>query len=192
MYNDKVMEIFQNPKNVGELKGANGIGTVGNESCGDIMKLYLKINDKEVIENASFKTFGCAAAIVSSSVATEMIKGKTVDEALQLENEAIIDYLGGLPDNKIHCSILAKEAITEAVKDFRKKQAKLAKKAAKEGAKEQTKPATKETAKATEKSAKQVKEDKANKMAKINDATQKMESAKKRLSLFAKKDKKAK
>lgn len=192
MYNDKVMEIFQNPKNVGELKGANGIGTVGNESCGDIMKLYLKINDKEVIENATFKTFGCAAAIVSSSVATEMIKGKTVDEALQLENEAIIDYLGGLPDNKIHCSILAKEAITEAVKDFRKKQAKLAKKAAKEGAKEQTKPATKETAKATEKSAKQVKEDKANKMAKINDATQKMESAKKRLSLFAKKDKKAK
>ena len=192
MYNDKVMEIFQNPKNVGELKGANGIGTVGNESCGDIMKLYLKINDKEVIENATFKTFGCAAAIVSSSVATEMIKGKTVDEALQLENEAIIDYLGGLPDNKIHCSILAKEAITEAVKDFRKKQAKLAKKAAKEGAKEQTKPVTKETAKAKEKSAKQVKEDKTNKMVKINDATQKMESAKKRLSLFAKKDKKAK
>ena len=192
MYNDKVMEIFQNPKNVGELKGANGIGTVGNESCGDIMKLYLKINDKEVIENATFKTFGCAAAIVSSSVATEMIKGKTVDEALQLENEAIIDYLGGLPDNKIHCSILAKEAITEAVKDFRKKQAKLAKKAAKEGAKEQTKPVTKETAKAKEKSAKQVKEDKTNKMVKINDATQKMESAKKRLSLFAKKDKKTK
>ena len=119
MYNDKVMEIFQNPKNVGELKGANGVGTVGNESCGDIMKLYLKINDKEVIENATFKTFGCAAAIVSSSVATEMIKGKTVDEALQLENEAIIDYLGGLPDNKIHCSILAKEAITEAVKDYK-------------------------------------------------------------------------
>ena len=151
MYNDKVMEIFKNPKNVGELKGANGIGTVGNESCGDIMKLYLKINDKEVIENATFKTFGCAAAIVSSSVATEMIKGKTVEEALELENEAIIDFLGGLPDNKIHCSILAKEAITEAVKDYRKKQAKLAKKAAKEGVKAQTKPAVKEANKTKEK-----------------------------------------
>ena len=191
MYNDKVMEIFQNPKNVGELKGANGIGTVGNESCGDIMKLYLKINDKEVIENASFKTFGCAAAIVSSSVATEMIKGKTVDEALQLENEAIIDYLGGLPDNKIHCSILAKEAITEAVKDYRKKQAKLIKKAAKEATKTQTKP-EKETAKPKAKPAKEVKQTNTDKMAKINDATQKMESAKQRLSLFAKKDKKAK
>ena len=191
MYNDKVMEIFQNPKNVGELKGANGIGTVGNESCGDIMKLYLKINDKEVIENATFKTFGCAAAIVSSSVATEMIKGKTVDEALQLENEAIIDYLGGLPDNKIHCSILAKEAITEAVKDYRKKQAKLIKKAAKEATKTQTKP-EKETAKPKAKPAKEVKQTNTDKMAKINDATQKMESAKQRLSLFAKKDKKVK
>lgn len=191
MYNDKVMEIFQNPKNVGELKGANGVGTVGNESCGDIMKLYLKINDKEVIENATFKTFGCAAAIVSSSVATEMIKGKTVDEALQLENEAIIDYLGGLPDNKIHCSILAKEAITEAVKDYRKKQAKLIKKAAKEATKTQTKP-EKETAKPKAKPAKEVKQTNTDKMAKINDATQKMESAKQRLSLFAKKDKKAK
>ena len=191
MYNDKVMEIFQNPKNVGELKGANGIGTVGNESCGDIMKLYLKINDKEVIENATFKTFGCAAAIVSSSVATEMIKGKTIDEALQLENEAIIDYLGGLPDNKIHCSILAKEAITEAVKDYRKKQAKLIKKAAKEATKTQTKP-EKETVKPKAKPAKEVKKTNTDKMTKINDATQKMESAKQRLSLFAKKDKKAK
>ncbi len=192
MYNDKVMEIFKNPKNVGELKGANGIGTVGNESCGDIMKLYLKINDKEVIENATFKTFGCAAAIVSSSVATEMIKGKTVEEALELENEAIIDFLGGLPDNKIHCSILAKEAITEAVKDYRKKQAKLAKKAAKEGVKAQTKPAVKEANKTKEKPVKEVKEDKTNKMAKINDATKKMEETKKRLSLFAKREKKTK
>ena len=131
MYNDKVMEIFQNPKNVGELKGANGIGTVGNESCGDIMKLYLKINENQIIENATFKTFGCAAAIVSSSVATEMIKGKSVDDALKLENESIIEYLGGLPDNKIHCSILAKEAIEEAIKDYRKKEAKKAKKNAK-------------------------------------------------------------
>ena len=131
MYNKKVMEIFQNPKNVGELKGANGIGTVGNESCGDIMKLYLKINENQIIENATFKTFGCAAAIVSSSVATEMIKGKSVDDALKLENESIIEYLGGLPDNKIHCSILAKEAIEEALKDYRKKEAKKAKKNAK-------------------------------------------------------------
>ena len=131
MYNKKVMEIFQNPKNVGELKGANGIGTVGNESCGDIMKLYLKINENQIIEHATFKTFGCAAAIVSSSVATEMIKGKSVDDALKLENESIIEYLGGLPDNKIHCSILAKEAIEEAIKYYRKKEAKKAKKNAK-------------------------------------------------------------
>ncbi len=177
MYNNKVMEIFQNPKNVGELKGANGIGTVGNEACGDIMKLYLKINNNGVIENASFKTFGCAAAIVSSSVATEMIKGKTIDEALQLENEAIIDYLGGLPDHKIHCSILAKEAITEAIKDYRKKQAKLAKKAQNQKDKQ---PATKEL---------KVEE----KTKKIEDATQKMEATRKRLSLFGKKeDKKVK
>ncbi len=87
MYNDKVMEIFQNPKNVGELKGANGIGTVGNEACGDIMKLYIKVDKNEVITNATFKTFGCAAAIVSSSVATEMIKGKKIEEALKLENQ---------------------------------------------------------------------------------------------------------
>ena len=121
MYNDKVMEIFQNPKNVGELKGANGIGTVGNEACGDIMKLYIKVDKNEVITNATFKTFGCAAAIVSSSVATEMIKGKKIEEALKLENEQILDYLGGLHDNKIHCSILAKEALEAAVKDYRKR-----------------------------------------------------------------------
>ena len=128
MYNDKVLEIFQNPKNVGELKGANGIGTVGNAACGDIMKLYIKVNDKDVITDASFKTFGCAAAIVSSSVATEMIKGKKIEEALKLENQQIIDYLGGLPDNKIHCSILAKEALEAAVADYRKKQTKKSKK----------------------------------------------------------------
>ena len=121
MYNDKVMEIFQNPKNVGELKGANGIGTVGNEACGDIMKLYIKVDKNEVITNATFKTFGCAAAIVSSSVATEMIKNKKIEEALKLENQQILDYLGGLPDNKIHCSILAKEALEAAVKDYRKR-----------------------------------------------------------------------
>ena len=89
MYNKKVMEIFQNPKNVGELKGANGIGTVGNAACGDIMKLYIKVDENQVITDASFKTFGCAAAIVSSSIATEIIKGKTIEEALKLENKQI-------------------------------------------------------------------------------------------------------
>lgn len=117
MYNEKVMEIFSNPKNVGSIKDANGIGTVGNPSCGDIMKLYLLIKDNK-IQDAKFETFGCAAAIVSSSVATEMIKGKTIDEALNLKNSDIIDYLGGLPAQKIHCSVLAKEAIEEAIKYY--------------------------------------------------------------------------
>lgn len=117
MYNEKVMEIFANPKNVGAIENANAIGTVGNPSCGDIMKLYLLIKDNK-IEDAKFETFGCAAAIVSSSVATEMIKGKTVEEALNLNNQEIIDYLGGLPAQKIHCSVLAKEAIEEAIKYY--------------------------------------------------------------------------
>jgi len=121
MYNEKVTEIFANPKNVGEMKDANAIGQVGNAACGDIMKLYLKINKNEIIEDASFQTFGCAAAIVSSSVATEMIKGKTIEEALKLENQEILDYLGGLPTHKIHCSILAKEAIHSAIDNYRKK-----------------------------------------------------------------------
>ena len=131
MYNEKVMEIFKNPHNVGELKDANAIGQVGNVACGDIMKIYLKINDKQVIEDASFKTFGCAAAIVSSSIATDMIKGMTIDEALQLDNDKIIEIAGGLPVHKIHCSVLAKEAIEEAVKDYHKRQARQAKKAQK-------------------------------------------------------------
>lgn len=117
MYNEKVMEIFSNPKNVGKIENANAIGTVGNPSCGDIMKLYLLIKDNK-IEDAKFETFGCAAAIVSSSVATEMIKGKTVEEALNLNNNEIIEYLGGLPAQKIHCSVLAKEAIEEAIKYY--------------------------------------------------------------------------
>jgi len=121
MYNEKVTEIFANPKNVGEMKDANAIGQVGNAACGDIMKIYLKINKNEIIEDASFQTFGCAAAIVSSSVATEMIKGKTIEEALKLENQEILDYLGGLPTHKIHCSILAKEAIHSAIDNYRKK-----------------------------------------------------------------------
>ena len=121
MYNEKVVEIFTNPKNVGEIKDANAIGQVGNPACGDIMKLYLKINDKGIIEDAKFQTFGCAAAIVSSSVATEMIKGKTIEEALKLENQEILDYLGGLPAHKIHCSVLAKEAIESAIDNYNKK-----------------------------------------------------------------------
>ena len=106
MYNEKVMEIFKNPKNVGSLRGANAKGRVGNAACGDIMELYLIIED-EVIKDAKFKTFGCAAAIVSTSVATELIKGKTIEEALAIKNKDILDILGGLPQNKIHCSDLA-------------------------------------------------------------------------------------
>ena len=119
MYNEKVLEIFKNPQHVGVMKDANAIGKVGNVACGDIMQIFLKINDKDVIEDASFQTFGCAAAIVSSSVACEIIKGKTVEEALKLENKEIIDILGGLPDHKIHCSVLAKEAIADAIKHYR-------------------------------------------------------------------------
>ena len=123
MYNEKVMEIFSNPMNVGALEDANAIGTVGNPSCGDIMKLYLKI-ENNVIKDAKFETFGCAAAIVSSSIATEMIKGKTVEEALNLNNKDIIDELGGLPAQKIHCSVLAEEAIKKAIEDYYAKQGK--------------------------------------------------------------------
>ena len=127
MYNKKVMEIFQNPQNVGEIKGASGVGTVGNEACGDIMKLFLKIDENDVIIDAKFKTFGCAAAIVSSSVTTEIIIGKTVEEALKVTNEQILSIVGGLPAHKIHCSILAQEAIEKAVADYRKKQARVLK-----------------------------------------------------------------
>ena len=121
MYNSKVLEIFKNPKNVGSLKGANGIGKVGNAACGDIMKIYLKISDDGIIEDAKFKTFGCAAAVATSSTATEMIKGMTLDEALTVTNKKVIDYLGGLPAQKIHCSVLAEEAIKGAIDDYRLK-----------------------------------------------------------------------
>lgn len=132
MYNAKVLEIFKNPKNVGTLKGANGIGKVGNAACGDIMKIYLKISDDGIIEDAKFKTFGCAAAITTTSVATELIKGKTIEEALQVKNSQIVDILGGLPAQKIHCSILAEEAIKAAVDDYYKRKEKAEKKAANE------------------------------------------------------------
>lgn len=118
MYNKKVIEVFSNPKNVGEIENANGVGSVGNAACGDIMKIYLKI-ENDVITDASFQTFGCAAAIASSSVATDMIKGKTVDEALKIKNADVVEALEGLPPQKIHCSVLAEEAIGEAIKDYR-------------------------------------------------------------------------
>lgn len=118
MYNERVIKEFSNPQNVGELKDANAVGTVGNATCGDIMKIFMKINENDVIEDVSFQTFGCAAAIATSSVATAMIKGKTVDEALKLTNQQVIDELGGLPPQKLHCSVLAEEAIKEAINNY--------------------------------------------------------------------------
>ena len=120
LYTDKVIENFQNPKNVGELEDANAIGEVGSPACGDIMKMFMKINDDGVIEDISFKTYGCGAAIATSSVATEMLKGKTVEEARKLTNQQVIDELGGLPPVKIHCSVLAEEAIKAALDDYEK------------------------------------------------------------------------
>jgi nitrogen fixation NifU-like protein len=118
MYNQKVMNEFENPKNVGIIEDADGIGTVGNPSCGDIMQIFLKIED-EVIKDAKFKTFGCAAAIATSSVATGLIIGKTVAEALKVTNKDVVKVLENLPAQKIHCSVLAEEAIREAIKDYR-------------------------------------------------------------------------
>ena len=117
MYNERVVKEFQNPHNVGEMKDANAVGTVGNAVCGDIMKIYMKI-ENNVIEDVSFQTFGCAAAIATSSVATTMIKGKTVDEALKLTNAEVVDKLGGRPPQKLHCSVLAEEAIKAAINDY--------------------------------------------------------------------------
>ncbi|MCI8412778.1 MAG: iron-sulfur cluster assembly scaffold protein [Clostridia bacterium] len=118
MYNDRVIKEFSNPQNAGELKDANAVGQVGNAACGDIMKIFMKINDDNVIEDVSFQTFGCAAAIATSSVATSMIKGKTVEEALKLTNAQVVEELGGLPAQKLHCSVLAEEAIKAAVHDY--------------------------------------------------------------------------
>lgn len=121
MYNEKVMQAFQNPKNVGEIENPSGVGLVGNESCGDIMQITLKI-ENDIIVDAKFKTFGCAAAIATSTTATEMIKGMTVDEALKVTNKKVLEVLGGLPSQKIHCSVLAEEAIQKAIEDYRSKQ----------------------------------------------------------------------
>ncbi|HUU50636.1 MAG TPA: Fe-S cluster assembly scaffold protein NifU [Nitrospinota bacterium] len=121
MYTEKVMDHFTNPRNVGEIEDADGVGTVGNPACGDIMKIFIKVKDN-VIEDIKFKTFGCGAAIASSSVATELIKGKTIEEALKLTNKVVIEALGGLPKEKLHCSVLAEDALKSAIEDYQKKQ----------------------------------------------------------------------
>ena len=119
MYSEKVMDHFENPRNVGEIPDANGVGTVGNAKCGDIMRMYLKV-ENGIIQDVKFKTFGCGAAIATSSMATEMVKGKSLKEALQLTNKAVAEALDGLPPVKIHCSLLAEEAIHAAVEDYLK------------------------------------------------------------------------
>ena len=120
MYSEKVMDHFSNPRNVGEIEDASGTGTVGNAKCGDIMKMDIKV-ENGIIVDVKFKTFGCGAAIATSSMATEMVKGKTIDEALQLTKKAVAEALDGLPPVKIHCSMLAEQAIHAAVEDYKKK-----------------------------------------------------------------------
>ncbi|GAA0124161.1 MULTISPECIES: Fe-S cluster assembly scaffold protein NifU [Clostridium] len=121
IYSEKVMDHFTNPRNVGEIENASGVGEVGNAKCGDIMRVYLKIEDNIVVD-AKFKTFGCGSAIASSSMATELIKGKSVDDAWELSNKAVAEALDGLPPIKMHCSVLAEEAIHKAINDYRIKQ----------------------------------------------------------------------
>lgn len=117
LYSDKVMDHFQNPRNVGKMDDADGVGEVGNAKCGDIMKMYIKVKDG-IITDVKFNTFGCGSAIATSSMATELIKGKPVEEALELSNQAVVEALDGLPPQKIHCSVLAEEAVRAAVKDY--------------------------------------------------------------------------
>ena len=122
MYSEKVMDHFTNPRNVGEIEDANAVGQVGNPKCGDIMKIYMKINDDtQIIEDVKFKTFGCGAAIATSSMATELVKGKTVQQALEVTNKAVMEALDGLPPVKVHCSLLAEEAIHAALWDYAEK-----------------------------------------------------------------------
>ncbi len=118
LYSEKVMDHFENPRNVGKLADADGIGEVGNAKCGDIMRMYLKIDENQVITDVKFNTFGCGSAIATSSMATELIKGKTVKEALELSNKAVVEALDGLPVHKLHCSVLAEQAVRAAVKDY--------------------------------------------------------------------------
>ena len=121
MYSEKVMDHSQNPRNVGEIENASGVGTVGNAKCGDIMRIYLDIDDDGIIKDCKFKTFGCGAAVATSSMATEMVKGKSIQEALQVTNKAVMEALDGLPPVKVHCSLLAEEAIHAALWDYAEK-----------------------------------------------------------------------
>ena len=120
-YSEKVMDHFTHPRNVGEIENADGVGTVGNAKCGDIMRIYLDVDDNDVIVDCKFKTFGCGAAIATSSMATELIKGKTIWEALEITNKVVVEALEGLPPVKVHCSVLAEDAIKHAVADYLKK-----------------------------------------------------------------------
>ena len=118
LYSEKVMDHFRNPRNVGQIDDADGVGEVGNAKCGDIMRMYIKVDDNGVITDCKFNTFGCGSAIATSSMATEMIIGKTVEEALDLSNKAVVEALDGLPVHKLHCSVLAEQAVRAAVKDY--------------------------------------------------------------------------
>ena len=121
MYSEKVMDHFSNPRNVGEIENASGVGTVGNAKCGDIMRMYMDIDESGIIRDVKFKTFGCGAAVATSSMATELVKGKTVEEAMQVTNKAVMEALDGLPPVKVHCSLLAEEAIHAALWDYAEK-----------------------------------------------------------------------
>ena len=121
MYTEKVMDHFTNPRNVGEIENASGVGTVGNAKCGDIMRIYLDIDQEGIIQDVKFKTFGCGAAVATSSMATELVKGKSVNEALHITNKAVMEALDGLPPVKVHCSLLAEEAIHAALWDYAEK-----------------------------------------------------------------------
>lgn len=120
LYSEKVMDHFKNPRNVGEMENPDGVGHVGNQICGDVMELYIKVKD-DIIVDAKFKTFGCGAAIASSSMVTEMVKGKSLEKALEISNKAVAEALGGLPAAKMHCSVLAEDALKSAIEDYRKK-----------------------------------------------------------------------
>ena len=121
MYTEKVLDHFENPRNVGEIKDASGVGTVGNPKCGDIMRIYLDIDDNQIIRDVKFKTYGCGAAVATSSMATELVKGKHIKDAMQVTNKAVMEALDGLPPVKVHCSLLAEEAIHAALWDYAQK-----------------------------------------------------------------------
>ena len=120
LYSEKVMDHFRNPRNVGEMENPDGVGEVGNAKCGDIMRMYIKV-ENNIITDVSFMTFGCGSAIATSSIATEMIKGQPIEKALELTNQAVVEALGGLPQHKVHCSVLAEEAVKAAIKDYYEK-----------------------------------------------------------------------